>query len=500
MKTQLRIAVAAVVLLTVASIGGVAAWIWLANSPASPPANEGEAPPAPPAELPKPEAPPRPSRFGSVEGTVVSQEGLRPLANVRLAYQFGGAAPSYSSTDAAGAFKITGLSAGEYRFTVYKDATGNATHELENPALKLEEGQDWKDLKLLAKVLEAGYIRGRVLDLADQPIAGAELTCTQAIAPKVKTDGQGAFSFAFREAQGNADLSLRRGNYGERTVEAVAIGSDNLDVVVERGGTLTGTVQSKSAGTPVLQYRVVLEPKLVSTEEYCLPRFETEIASEDGGFKLEAIAPGRVLVTVLAAEFASAQQEIDIRDGELAGPLTFALSEDKGGRGRVADAETGRSIVGVRIYLDKQPEFEYGEGYVAQSDPGGGFSLQGLPDGQATVWAVAKSGYAPQQFTVDTKRPPVVLKLVPSGKVSGIVRYSGRPVENAAVTILQLDESGKAFIRRQRTDRRGYYEFTTLSEGDYTLEAANHLNPDDLMRSNQITITAGQELQEDFDF
>lgn len=436
-------------------------------------------------------------------GMAISQEG-RPLPNVRLAYQFAETAPSYSSTDASGAFKLTGLSAGEYRFTVYKEATGSDSHELENPFVKLEQGQDLKDVKLVAKVLEAGYIRGRVLDLADQPVVGVTLTCNSAITQKVKTDDQGAFWFGFREAQGSADLSLRRGNYGERVVQAVAIGSENLDVVVERGGTLTGTVQSKSAGTPILQYRVIVEPKLVSTEEYCLPRFETEITSEDGSFKLDAIAPGRVSVTVLAAEFASAQQEIDVRDNEVAGPLTFALSEDKGGRGRVADIETGHSIAGVRIYLDKQPEFEYGEGYAAQSDSGGGFSLQGFPEGPVTLWAVAKSGYAPQQFTVDTRRPPVVLKLAPSGKVSGFVHYNGRPLQDAAVTIIQFDEKNKAFIRRQRTDRRGYYEFTTLPEGVYTLEAANHLNtsdnPDDLMHSTMITIAAGQELQEDFDF
>lgn len=436
-------------------------------------------------------------------GKVVSQDE-HPLPNVRVAYQFGEAAPSFSSTDASGAFKITGLSAGEYRFTIYKEATGSDTHELENPSVKLEQGQDLKDVKLVATVLEAGYIRGRVLDLADRPVADVTLICNEAIAPKVKTDDKGAFSFGFREAQGSADLSLRRGNYGERVVQAVAIGSENLDVVVERGGTLTGTVQSKSAGTPILQYRVVIEPKLVSTEEYCLPRFETEITSEDGGFRLDAIAPGRVSVTVLAAEFASAQQEIDMRDNEVAGPLTFALGEDKGGRGRVADIENGHSIVGVRIYLDKQPEFEYGEGYVAQSDAGGGFSLQGLPEGQVTLWAVAKSGYAPQQFTVDTRRPPVVLKLTPSGKVSGFVRYNGRPLQDAAVTIIQFDEKNKAFIRRQRTDRRGYYEFTTLSDGVYTLEAANHLttsdDSNDLMHSTTITIAAGQVLQEDFDF
>ncbi len=497
MKTLMRITVI-FVFVAVVLIGGAAAWWWGFRQPAEPvvPAVS----PAIPAEPAKTEAPvPAISQFGTISGMVISQEG-RPLPNVRIAYQMGDAAPSYSSTDPSAAFKVTALSAGEYRFTVYKEAAGSATHELENPTLTLAAGQELKDVKLVAKVLEAGYIRGRVIDLAERPVGGVVLVCAESITQKVTTDDQGAFAFAFREAQGNVDITFRRGNYGERVLQATAIGSDALDVVLERGGTLKGSVQSKGAGAPVRQFRLVLEPKLVSTEEYCLPRYETEISSEDGSFSLDAIAPGRLLVTVLAAEFASAHQEVDIRDGAVAGPLTFELGDDKGGRGRVADAKNGRSLVGVRIYLDKQPEFEYGDGYAAQSDAGGGFSLQGLPEGQVNLWAVAKSGYAPQHFVVDTRHPPVLLKLVPSGKVSGLVLYNGRPLDNAAVTIIQWDENNKAFIRRQRTDRRGYYEFSTLAEGVYTLEAANHLNPDDLMRTKQVTITVGQEVVEDFDF
>ncbi len=436
--------------------------------------------------------------FGSIAGRVMSQHG-KPMVNLRLGYRSGDSSVSYSRTGDDGQFRLTALSPGTYRFSLYKHDSGPEEHTLANPELKLEPGQNLDSVTLNAQVLEAGSVRGRVLDLEEKPIVGAKLVCAEAIEPTATTNERGEFSFSFRAPEGAVTIMTDRGNYGERAVEDIAIGTDNLDVVLERGGTLTGIVRDKKTKSVVTRFRVRVKPEQVSTEEYCLPQYETEIQAEDGRFHLDAIAPGRMRVTVLSADFAPVEHPAEVSDGKTAEPLEFLMgSAEQAVRGRVVDALTGRGVPQARIYT-RPNELEYGEGYLAETDQSGAFTLEEL-SGPKTVWIETKSNYPQQSVNLDPKVKPLVLQLNPGTKLSGFVRSNRRPVDGAPVTALLQGGNADSPVRFQRTDRRGYYEFTTLPDGRYRIEAVNILDPKGAGQDYKVRLRGGESVQQDFDF
>ena len=486
-----RVVLACVCVAFIAAAAGW--WMWHSNSPSPPPS-----PPSAPAASSTP--PSSPPHFCSVEGDVFNQHG-DPLAGVRIGYQREENPSYYTNANPSGHFQITGVSPGAYRFQVFLPEDETKGLPAEPASVTLTPGQDLAGLRLTVNVPNSAHVRGRVLDLNQKPIAGMELQCDQASPPQVVTGQDGTFLFSFSESEGDVTLRMNRGNYGERIVEGIAIGSEGLDIVIERGGTLGGQVRVEEDGKPVSQYLLRIEVKELYTQEYCLPEFETHIHSDEGRFLIEGIAPALVAVTVAATGFDLETQEVRLdQEHPIDDKLLFSLSKEEPFTGTVVNAINREAVANARIYLDKEPDFEYGEGYIAQTDTRGRFSAKDLPEGQATLVVAAKEGYHVQSFTVDTRRTPLILRLQPGAFFHGYVTYGGKPVPDAAVTLYRQGESNRVTIRRRRTDKNGYFEFTTLSEGRYTAEAANHLNPDDLFRRTSIVMTPGFEIEYNFEF
>jgi len=145
-------------------------------------------------------------------------------------------------------------------------------------------------------------------------------------------------------------------------------------------------------------------------------------------------------------------------------------------RGTVVNSVTGEPIRGalVQIFSNRQRSVLTGaDGNFQFADvPAGTVNLSVRKPGFFTAQAI-QSPRAQASFAVSgPDQPPVVLKLIPEGVISGQVSGDGgEPVENLSVRILaERIENGKkmrVIVKGATTDEQGEYRIADLQPGKY---------------------------------
>jgi hypothetical protein len=145
-------------------------------------------------------------------------------------------------------------------------------------------------------------------------------------------------------------------------------------------------------------------------------------------------------------------------------------------RGTVLNSVTGEPIRGalVQIYANRQRSVLTGaDGSFQFADvPAGTVNLNVQKPGFFTAQAI-QSPRAQASFAISgPDQPPVVLKLIPEGVISGRVSGDGgEPVEDLSVRILaERIESGKkmrVIVKGATTDEQGEYRVADLQPGKY---------------------------------
>ena len=206
-----------------------------------------------------------------------------------------------------------------------------------------------------------------------------------------------------------------------------------------------------------------------------------------------AMAPA---VTVSAPGFAQAQAGFRGRE-----PLEIALVRTTAIRGRVIDKATRRALPDVRVIGAQLGRVRGTQRQIAsETDTEGRFVLEGLPPGQAMVfalgagwlsdglWQVEETGFNPLAVTVPaTGLSDLEIIAVPGAEVEGVVLDSaGQPVEGTLVTPLRR---GRALVPGLRmwtagiegvasTDAQGRFTFDTLvPERTYAFKAEHGDKP-----------------------
>jgi hypothetical protein len=151
-------------------------------------------------------------------------------------------------------------------------------------------------------------------------------------------------------------------------------------------------------------------------------------------------------------------------------PQTYTL------RGTVVNSATGEPIHGalVQLFAERQRSQLTG--------PGGEFQFEKIPQGTFTLRAqkpgfffppeLPTSRVQPTMITIGADQPPVVLKLVPEGILSGrVTGDNGEPIESLPVQLLfDRIENGKrtrAMARGASTDEQGEFRLAELQPGKY---------------------------------
>ncbi|HSE62971.1 MAG TPA: carboxypeptidase regulatory-like domain-containing protein [Thermoanaerobaculia bacterium] len=465
-------------------------------------------------------------KAAAVSGRVTDEAGLPvPGARVRFARDSnvrallrGGPAAFLGrpgvTTGPDGAFRIRGLAA-EKNLTLEAAKTGYVTAKRHGVTLK--PGEAVKDVTLVVRRgLEA---RGRVVDSAGQPIAGAEIRLSPVergggrfmfqIAgvsrekPDTTSGADGSFRVAGLEA-GEYALTVSREGYAPKRVPSATVAekgpNDWPEIVLAAGVPIAGVVRS-SKGDAIVGAEVFAFAEGTSRNSRTDP---------EGKFRLEGFgAERRVMLNVMAEGYSALQKQITPSPEE----VVLVLATSGTIRGRVEDAATNRPITDFTAsYADARGQLAgavrvvmgLGEREKAFQSPDGSFELADVPPGKWGV-RVSAPGYRPAEVSGieiaegETKEGVVVALrkgAVISGRVLDARRGTG--VANASVAwsegsgasgmgpgmavLSRLDAGG---VTAATTDADGRFRFEGLPAGKITLSAEH---PDFLEASKMVEL------------
>lgn len=419
-----------------------------------------------------------------ISGQVVDEAG-RPVAGAKVGTTSNPADPrtagledkrSWSGPD--GRFALRRLPAGR----VHKVT---ATREGFAPASRLADSSAPVRLVLLQGTVAAG----RVVDEQGSPVAGAELTLSEAeqdpavLASRLDfravSDAEGRFQLPHVSA-GRFDLKAARTGFSTTTVSGILIPegqarADLGEVTLPPGAAIEGIVVDER-DKPVQGAEVVLTPS-------GLDGFRPDasfwfrgpaVTGPDGRFLIADLRRGtRVGLKAVHPELAPAEMGgVEVPTAE---PVRLRLARPRSLEGRVRD-RLGEPVAGARLFVSDTAGAPLGGGWDrtpahATADPEGRFVLDGLKPGTAYVTAKA-SGYrtrAAQAVEVPEtgQAQPVEITLEPGTFLEGTVRDGrGNPVPEARVMV-QGERGGDV----APVDAEGRYEVADLEPGPVQVQA-----------------------------
>lgn len=207
----------------------------------------------------------------------------------------------------------------------------------------------------------------------------------------------------------------------------------------------------------------------------------------------------RALVPVVE----SATYQVRLRGGNwVSDVVTFATPESGGEISIELSAEPGieaalevrdqesRALVGAEVWI-AWADGDSSNGVTGRTDRSGSALLIGCKPGMATV-AAEMEGYRAHRREVELPAPdgePFVLALERGGRITGVVRHAGAPVEDFSVAYWQHDLS-KLTSEDFQSRRDGSFEIDSAPLGDVFLFASSERHPQSRLQS--VAIRAGE--------
>jgi large repetitive protein len=367
---------------------------------------------------------------------------------------------------ADGRFSIDRLPSGEHALGV--DARGFAPKRVE-----VSTGDRPVDLGDV--VLEpGGTIRGRVRERSGLAIGQAQVS---AFAPnrgalRLETVSEPDGSFVLAGLQGGAfRLTARATGYGSTTVSA-STGAENVDVVLEPAGMITG-IAMDDGGRPVEAFQATANPTRREPGMMMMRAGSADMTTAaDGRFTLYDLASGEYVVEVSAPEKGrGVVSGVKVAPGATTDVGRVTL---KGGgivRGQVVDG-AGGPVPGATVSVSGGERFFMGpDRPTAMSDGAGAFEVRGVPPGTVTASATHPSFAAGQVagLDVDVARPAEArIVLTQGGRIEGVARRRGNaPVAGATIQVFPDRRTGMMMLPEMN-------QAVTAADGTFSLE---HVTP-----------------------
>lgn len=248
------------------------------------------------------------------------------LARLHLRAEERGTAPRYdideTTTDQNGAFR---LEVPEATFDITAVADGYAPHRLRG----IRAGS--RNIELVLR--QGHFITGKVTDPDNSPIAGFSVSVSE----RIGALEQGSVALhTFVDPDGSYRVGpLAPGRYaitafapGLAPPNPIAVvlgdGDEVIDLVMQRGGSITGRVVDSSSQEPLVFARVSLEGAFaIPDRSGLLPSCRT---NSQGHFLLEGVAAGsRFLLAAAEGHHATIVGNVLVENQRISGPVEIAL-------------------------------------------------------------------------------------------------------------------------------------------------------------------------------
>jgi RNA polymerase sigma-70 factor (ECF subfamily) len=405
------------------------------------------------------------ARGFDVVGTVVDGDGgPMPDADIVLSTMNPDSARYVAHSDARGAFRIRSVDGLAW---VSARAPGYAPSPM--PTITGAEGAT-VPVELVLDVL-GGEVRGRVLDPAGAPVAGATVYVGtpqkrrgSAWAPgplRSTTDGDGRFRER-RVAPGACQVVVRAAGFApwRGTVEVLERGTAGLDARLVEGVAVHGVARD-AAGLPA--------PKVAVSVDSEWPFEQMVGTGADGGFRLADLAPGAFTVRADGGERGIAEAALEGAPGESLA-WSFVLAK-LALAGRAVDA-SGAPLAGWGIRAESFTDGDRHDRW-ATTDDDGRFLVKGCRDAGYRLELQAPGSFH-GSMTLDDVRPPaedlefrVPFERIPSARIVGaVVDAAGRPAGTAAISPVNPLYNTSPIVH---VDAAGRFEVGPLQPGIWGL-------------------------------
>jgi len=378
------------------------------------------------------------SRGASVSGRLLGL-AVEELAGVSIAARregaVGAAVTAAGAVDHLGRYAVRHLGAGDWRITA--ELAGGRRRAEATVALAAGVREVERDLEFGAGV----RLTGRLLH-AGEPLSGAHVTLIgrdESAQRSVLSSHDGSFRIEDLEP-GRYRLDVLEPARALSHVEDLELAAD-LDLFLElRASPLTGRVVAADTGEPLADALVFVRKLFGGSGE---PGSLTTVGTDaSGGFTLARLTPGRYLVSARKDGYAPAEQRVEVRPGEPAGPALLRLPA-AGGLTLTVRLDTGEvpglatvsafDAAGRRLVTDTRPLSDKGFVHFAQFPPGAWNLLVSTP-GAAPAWITA---------TVPGAAEPVLLS--PAAPLT--VRVPALLDPGGAATLAVFSPAGETFFQ-----------------------------------------------------
>jgi len=358
---------------------------------------------------------------------------------------------------------------------------------------------------------------GRVLDEADEPVAGARVLLSpspegmdvrrwmlrgEPAGPQTTTDPEGRF--AVRDLGGGRyDLAVEAAGFAPAIVPGIAVpeGAGEADlgtVILAPGRRVAGRVVDPDGG-PMEGAKVqVHRPRQLAFRVQPADEAPAATSAADGWFEVGDLAAGQPVDLVVARPGYTAATVPGVTP-PVDEPLEVVLRPTVTMHGTVV-GPGGEPIEGATLMARPTNPFitgRYGGGRQAMgtSDERGEFEIVDVEPGEVLLVANAE-GYQQREIAGIVLAPGrdhegVRVELQPGGTVRGTVRGpDGEPVDGTRVEVEQ-EQNPLRFQRRlgARTDAEGRYEVAGVPPGRRTLSA---FHPEHVRAVRELEITLGE--------
>ncbi|MBI3182144.1 MAG: carboxypeptidase regulatory-like domain-containing protein [Myxococcales bacterium] len=419
------------------------------------------------------------SQGATLSGEVVDERD-RPVARAQVAASREGedrfAEPKTSEpTDAAGAFKISGLEEGTWSVVAVSSAGDG--HKSVKARVEVR-GSAAQKIKL--RLRETLSISGKVVDERGGPIPEVHL-----LAVPRRADGMGQLGFvdAFRLFDGAPKgLTARTGTDGAFLIKGLEEGEYLLQLS-KKGyqekapGKRAAPFEGRRAKAGERGLRIVMiatglvRGRVITSDGRPVTRYEINfeaVKDGDGKFELEAHRDGEMTLMVSAQGLASTERTVAVLKDRVTVVPDIVLVAGRALSGRVLDGETGAPVAGALVDVGSPPE-EEAKLYLSErlgavaSAADGRYRLPHVDD-RPLVAVVQHSRYLEARVPVPPAATALDVKLDRGASIIGTVTYAA-----GAAVAGSVEASGDRQSRSERIAPDGAFEIRGLKDGQYTV-------------------------------
>jgi uncharacterized GH25 family protein len=389
---------------------------------------------------------------GRVMGRLVSGTDHPVAGRVHLQEAGGGALPDdvqelvRADAGADGRFQVEDVPSGSV--VLVATARGLAPTRIDVDVRGDGAPNDLGDVSLDAGITIEGHVRDRSGGgIADVLLATYKRRGSSTTRSEARSDADGAYILPGLDT-GPFRIYVAAAGFAQKTVDAEG-GSANADVVLDRGGTISGLVVD-DGGKPIESFHVIARAKGGSAWDANAMEVQKDVLSADGRFAVEDVGAGIQIVEVSASQNSTATlSDVKVSTGAITDVGRVRLGSGGGVRGTVVSTE-GSPIPGATVSARTPSLEDYGEKQ-AQTDGQGAFEVRGLPAGKVDLGASHPSfadGYV-AGVDVDPAKPPTETKIVlgAGGRIDGTARKrDGSPMAGVSVRVQPVLPEGRTIL------------------------------------------------------